>query len=193
MAYQHGVTRIAHAVGILSDTVDPYHRAQVFDGPRLQQYPPGVSSWLRPVGDAQDGVILKMLFWAGILAQPHGKAQVIANREQNAKVFESDNDTVVPHGIALMLTGHAKQVALVIMNKRTVRSCPDQTVDVLARLDNRHAAGDDTVALASLLKEPGHGATLHHGFGHFSRIHGKTGRKHLGQNDKIGCSAIEFT
>src|SRR5699024_8565637 len=165
MVHQHGVTRIPHAVGILSDTVDTDHWTQVFDGPRLQQYPPGMPSGFRPVGDAQNGIILEMLFRAGILPQPHGKAQVIANGQKNAKALEGGNHPIVSHGITLVLTGHAKQVALVIMNKAAVRSRPDQTVEVLAGLNNRHATRDHAVSLARVVEQPGHSGTLRTGLG----------------------------
>ncbi len=90
----------------------------------------------------------------------------------------------------LVLTGHAEQVALVVMQHLTIGTRPEQAVAMAAvgGLDD-HAAGDDRIQPRRLAAQPGIGRALFR-LGQGRRVHGKTGGEHLRQDDQIGTAGL---
>ena len=84
-----------------------------------------------------------------------------------------------------MLTGHAEQVALVVMQDLAIGPCPKQPVAVAAicGLDD-HAAGDHRIELLGLGLEPLVGRPIL-GLGEAFGLHGETGGEHLGKDHQI--------
>ncbi|MNN52092.1 hypothetical protein D3C81_1667690 [compost metagenome] len=89
-----------------------------------------------------------------------------------------------------MLTGHAEQVTLVVMQHLAIRACPQQAIAMTAvgGLDD-HATGDHRIKPQSLSPQPFAGRPVFR-FGEGFRLHGKTGGEHLRQNDQVGAASL---
>jgi hypothetical protein len=82
-----------------------------------------------------------------------------------------------------MLTGHGKQVALIVLMHAAAAGYQIQTVVAVAVVIDRHRPGNGgSVALRHVL-QPHQAQTI--GFGLLGGGHGKAGGKHLRQQDQI--------
>ncbi|MNH33598.1 hypothetical protein D3C79_941270 [compost metagenome] len=90
----------------------------------------------------------------------------------------------------LVLTGHAEQVALVVVQDLAVRARPQQAVAVAAigGLDD-HATGNHCVDALGLSLEPFVGRAVL-GLGQAFRFHRKTSGEHLGEDHQVGIFSL---
>ena len=133
----------------------------------------------RPVGGVQQQV--------GVLgiAAPHREAQVVTDQWANSPALELELDLALARGVVLVLTGHAEQVALVVMQDFAVRPRPQQAVAVAAvsGLDD-HATGNHRVAFLRLGLQPLVGRAVLR-LAQAFRLHRKTSGEHFRQNYQV--------
>ncbi|MNP29308.1 hypothetical protein D3C76_1223270 [compost metagenome] len=138
----------------------------------------------RPVGGVQQQV--------GVLgvAAPHREAQVVADQRANPPAFPLQQHLMLARRVVLVLTGHAEQVALVVVQDFAVRARPQQAVAVAAvgGADD-HAAGDHRVQARRLLAQPGVGGALLR-LAEALRIHGEAGGEHLRQDHQVRTARL---
>ena len=89
------------------------------------------------------------------------EAQVVADQRTHPPAVHLEQGLLQAWRVVLVLTGHAEQVALVVMQHLTIGTRPEQAVAMAAvgGLDD-HAAGDDRIQPRRLAAQPGIGRAL---------------------------------
>ena len=136
----------------------------------------------RPVGDVKQQIVV------AAVAAEHGEAQVVADLGFNAPIAPFQHHPLAPRAVALMLAGHAKQVALVV-NRDLLGRHKQQAVIHTGAVFDRDTAGHRAAVIARDGAHP-HFARAARRLGVGQGIHGKPGGEHLGEQDQVGLGAV---
>nr|GFD22720.1 hypothetical protein [Tanacetum cinerariifolium] len=149
-----------------------------------QQAVPVLTAGPRPVGGVQQQVGVARV------SAPDREPQVVADQRTNPPALEFELHLPLARTVMLMLTRHAEEMALVVVQKLAVRSRPQQTIAMAAiRRPHNHAAGHNRVDALGLRQQPfGRHAVL--GFGECFGLHGEAGGEHLRQDHQIGTLSL---
>ncbi|MNN25568.1 hypothetical protein D3C81_1390460 [compost metagenome] len=92
--------------------------------------------------------------------------------------------------VVLVLTSHAEQVALVVVQHLAIRARPEQAVAVAAvSSTDDHAAADNRVQARRLFAQPGVGGALLR-LAETFRVHGEAGSEHFRQDHQISATRL---
>ena len=129
--------------------IDRRYVAQVFNRTSRQQAVPVQATRTGPVRGVQQQVSV-----VGITA-PHRESQVVANQWTNTPAFDFKLNLTLARGEVFVLTRHAEQMTLIVVQHFTIRARPQQTITVAAisGLDD-DASGHDSIKLFGLRNQP---------------------------------------
>ena len=136
----------------------------------------------RPVGDVKEQIVV------AAVAAEYGEAQVVADLGFNAPIAPFQHHPLAPRTVALVLAGHAKQVALVV-NRDLLGRHEQQAVIHPGAVFDRDTAGHRAAVIARDGAHPDFARAARR-LGVGQGIHGKAGGEHLGEQDQVGLGTV---
>ena len=109
-----------NVAGVLPHPVHAGYEAHILDGTGLQKGIPGIYPLLRPAGDVQDEVVIRLAV-DHLVTGENGETEVITNLKQDAETRMLHHDPLLTGRVAFVLAGISEQVVLVIIYIMSVR------------------------------------------------------------------------
>ena len=141
-----------------------------------------------PVGDEDRQVVLETIRCTVVaISQPDRESQVVANLRQDAPAFQFNQQAILAADVALVLVGHAEQMAFVVDLEAAIRAHPHEAVDALVAMADHQASGNHAIDFAGKLRQPVHARAVHC-FGVVQGLVGEAAQESFRQYDKIGLA-----